>query len=130
MSEMTDNDDWEFQASNFAPPAEFADSEPVDIKPRTNLNINSNDNTEQDPNPLIKIKVAMPNRNTIIYTVRKKDKLKSLMENYCKKQALDIKLIRFITETGDRAKVYLTPEDLDIEDGETITIFQRQQAGR
>ena len=55
---MTDNDDWEFQASNFAPPAEFADSEPVDIKPRTNLNINSNDNTEQDPNPLIKIKVG------------------------------------------------------------------------
>merc|ERR1711972_612329 len=105
---MTDNDDWEFQASNFAPPAEFADSEPVDIKPRTNLNIDP----DQDPNPLIKIKVAMPNRNTLVYTVRKKDKLKSLMENYCEQQALDIQLIRFITETGDRAKIDLTPEDL------------------
>ena len=76
----------------------------------------------------INLKVMGQDGNVVQFKIKKHTALKKLMSTYCERAGLDMQTIRF-TFDGNRIKDSNTPKELDMEEGDTIEVFQQQSGG-
>ena len=77
----------------------------------------------------INLKVMGQDGNVVQFKIKKHTALKKLMSTYCERAGLDMQTIRF-TFDGNRLKESDTPKGLDMEEGDTIEVFQQQSGGK
>jgi len=77
----------------------------------------------------INLKVMGQDGNIVQFKIKKHTALKKLMSTYCERAGLAIQTIRFSFD-GTRINEGDTPKSLDMEDGDTIEVFQQQSGGR
>ncbi|CAI5757427.1 unnamed protein product [Candida verbasci] len=65
----------------------------------------------------------------IFFKIKRNTPLRRLMEAFCKRQGKDMNALRFLSE-GQRILAEQTPNDLDLEDGDTIEAHRAQTGGR
>ena len=76
----------------------------------------------------LNINVKSQEGNVICFKLKKTTLLKKMIENYCNKNGLHPKSVRFIFE-GERIKESDTPELLGMEDGDEIDAMVEQHGG-
>ena len=67
--------------------------------------------------------------NIVQFKIKKHTALKKLMATYCERAGLAQQTIRFSFD-GTRINESDSPKSLDMEDGDTIEVFQQQSGGR
>lgn len=77
----------------------------------------------------INLKVMGQDGNIVQFKIKKHTALKKLMSTYCERAGLALQTIRFSFD-GARINEGDTPKGLDMEDGDTIEVFQQQSGGR
>jgi len=77
----------------------------------------------------INLKVMGQDGNIVQFKIKKHTALKKLMSTYCERAGLALQTIRFSFD-GTRINEADTPKGLDMEDGDTIEVFQQQSGGR
>ena len=83
----------------------------------------------KDENPEhINLKVMGQDGNVVQFKIKKHTALKKLMSTYCERAGLALQTIRFSFD-GTRINESDTPKGLDMEDGDTIEVFQQQSGG-
>merc|ERR1712058_191430 len=83
----------------------------------------------KDENPeQINLKVMGQDGNVVQFKIKKHTALKKLMSTYCERAGLALQTIRFSFD-GTRINESDTPKGLDMEDGDTIEVFQQQSGG-
>lgn len=75
----------------------------------------------------ISIKVT-DNNNEIVFKIKTSAQLNKLMQIYCDRHGKDPRTVRFLFE-GERIQGSKTPDELEMEDGDTIQVFYEQQGG-
>ena len=88
----------------------------------------SKDEAKDEHPEQINLKVMGQDGNVVQFKIKKHTALKKLMSTYCERAGLDMKAIRF-TFDGNRIKENDAPKDLDMEEGDTIEVFQQQSGG-
>ena len=84
---------------------------------------------EKEENPdQINLKVMGQDGNIVQFKIKKHTALKKLMSTYCERAGLDIQTIRFSFD-GTRINERDTPKSLDMEEGDTLEVFQQQSGG-
>ncbi|KAI8470055.1 MAG: small ubiquitin-like modifier 1 [Monoraphidium minutum] len=63
------------------------------------------------------------------FKVKTHTKLEKVITAYCTKKAIEPSSVRFVFD-GTRINPNSTPEDLGMEDGDSIDVFQEQVGGR
>merc|ERR1712037_117696 len=76
----------------------------------------------------INLKVMGQDGNIVQFKIKKHTALKKLMSTYCERAGLALQTIRFSFD-GTRINEGDTPKGLDMEDGDTIEVFQQQSGG-
>jgi len=76
----------------------------------------------------INLKVMGQDGNIVQFKIKKHTALKKLMSTYCERAGLAQQTIRFSFD-GTRINESDTPKSLDMEDGDTIEVFQQQSGG-
>jgi len=76
----------------------------------------------------INLKVMGQDGNIVQFKIKKHTALKKLMATYCERAGLALQTIRFSFD-GTRINETDTPKSLDMEDGDTIEVFQQQSGG-
>jgi len=76
----------------------------------------------------IKLKVMGQDGNILLFKVKRHTALKKLMRTYCGTAGLALQTSRF-SFAGTRINESDTPQSLDMEDGDTIEVFQQQSGG-
>lgn len=76
----------------------------------------------------INLKVMGQDGNIVQFKIKKHTALKKLMSTYCERAGLALQTIRFSFD-GTRINESDTPKGLDMEDGDTIEVFQQQSGG-
>jgi len=76
----------------------------------------------------INLKVMGQDGNIVQFKIKKHTGLKKLMSTYCERAGLALQTIRFSFD-GTRINEGDTPKSLDMEDGDTIEVFQQQSGG-
>jgi len=76
----------------------------------------------------INLKVAGQDGSVVQFKIKKHTPLRKLMQAYCDRQGLQISLVRFRFD-GNPVKETDTPEGLEMEDEDTIDVFQSQTGG-
>ena len=90
-------------------------SSSLDVKPKVN--------------EIIQIKVANQEGNEVLFKIKKSTSLKKMMDAYCNAKSLsDSGAIRFMFQ-GARINANQTPNDLGMEDGDTIDVMNEQIGG-
>merc|ERR1711874_624337 len=74
-------------------------------------------------------KVMGQDGNIVQFKIKRHIALKKLMSTYCERAGLALQTIRFSFD-GTRINESDTPKSLDMEDGDTIEVFQQQSGGR
>ncbi|KAI5964596.1 SMT3 [Candida pseudojiufengensis] len=64
----------------------------------------------------------------IFFKIKRNTPMKRLMEAFCKRQGKDLNSLRFLID-GVRVEPNNTPDDLDLEDGDTIEAHRSQVGG-
>lgn len=64
----------------------------------------------------------------IFFKIKRSTPMKRLMEAFCKRQGKDLSSLRFLID-GTRVSPDNTPDDLDLEDGDTIEAHREQTGG-
>jgi len=83
----------------------------------------------KDENPEhINLKVMGQDGNVVQFKIKRHTALKKLMSTYCERAGLALQTIRFSFD-GTRINESDTPKGLDMEDGDTIEVFQQQSGG-
>jgi len=83
----------------------------------------------KDENPEhINLKVMGQDGNIVQFKIKRHTALKKLMSTYCERAGLALQTIRFSFD-GTRINESDTPKGLDMEDGDTIEVFQQQSGG-
>ena len=83
----------------------------------------------KDENPEhINLKVMGQDGNVVQFKIKKHTALKKLMATYCERAGLAQQTIRFSFD-GTRINESDSPKSLDMEDGDTIEVFQQQSGG-
>ena len=83
----------------------------------------------KDENPEhINLKVMGQDGNVVQFKIKRHTALKKLMSTYCERAGLALQTIRF-SFNGTRINESDTPKGLDMEDGDTIEVFQQQSGG-
>mmetsp|Transcript_35541 Transcript_35541/g.68122 ORF Transcript_35541/g.68122 Transcript_35541/m.68122 type:complete len:96 (-) Transcript_35541:390-677(-) len=77
----------------------------------------------------LNIKVKDSDNNEVHFKVKKTTKFEKIMEAFCKKKGVDKANTRFIFD-GQRINGQQTPNDLDMEDDDTIEVMMEQVGGR
>ena len=90
--------------------------------------MSSKDEAKDEHPEQINLKVMGQDGNVVQFKIKKHTALKKLMSTYCERAGLDMQTIRF-TFDGNRIKDSDTPKDLDMEEGDTIEVFQQQSGG-
>ena len=89
------------------------------------------DNKEDVKEAVDNIQVSVEDVNSgqkVHFKIKKNTNFRKLMKAYCDRLRLDIQLVRF-THDGRRVHADHSPQDLDIEDGDILEVFQEQQGG-
>lgn len=60
--------------------------------------------------------------NEVFFKIKRGTALKKLMETYCERQGKSMTAVRFLVD-GERIRPDQSPEDLDMEDGDTIEVM-------
>ena len=55
----------------------------------------------------------------MVFKVKKTTKFEKILNAFCQKKAVDISQVRFVFD-GTRINPSMTPEDMDMEDGDTV----------
>ena len=76
----------------------------------------------------INLKVMGQDGNVVQFKIKRHTALKKLMSTYCERAGLALQTIRF-SFNGTRINESDTPKGLDMEDGDTIEVFQQQSGG-
>ena len=76
----------------------------------------------------INLKVMGQDGNVVQFKIKKHTALKKLMSTYCERAGLALQTIRFSFD-GTRINESDSPKSLDMEDGDTIEVFQQQSGG-
>merc|ERR1712189_63038 len=76
----------------------------------------------------INLKVAGQDGSVVQFKIKKHTPLRKLMQAYCDRQGLQISLVRFRFD-GNPVKETDSPEGLEMEDEDTIDVFQSQTGG-
>lgn len=77
----------------------------------------------------INLKVAGQDGSIIQFKIKKHTPLRKLMQAYCDRQGLTLATIRFRFD-GQAVNETDTPSKLEMEDDDTIDVFQQQTGGR
>lgn len=56
----------------------------------------------------------------VVFKVKKTTKFEKILNAFCQKKAVDISQVRFVFD-GTRINPSMTPEDMDMEDGDTVS---------
>lgn len=88
---------------------------------------NKTENQEANPEH-INLKVMGQDGNIVQFKIKRHTALKKLMSTYCERAGLALQTIRFSFD-GTRINESDTPKSLDMEDGDTIEVFQQQSGG-
>lgn len=76
----------------------------------------------------VNLKVCGQDGSVVQFKIKKNTQLKKLMNAYCDRQGLDAAQIRFRFD-GTPIQDTDTPSALDMEDDDTIDVFQEQTGG-
>ncbi|XP_003388063.1 PREDICTED: small ubiquitin-related modifier 3-like [Amphimedon queenslandica] len=76
----------------------------------------------------INLKVTGQDSSVVHFKIKKNTQFKKLMTAYCDRQGYQRNSIRFIFD-GTQIQEDQTPIDLDMEDEDTIEVFQAQTGG-
>ncbi|CDK26888.1 unnamed protein product [Kuraishia capsulata CBS 1993] len=87
----------------------------------------SDTETKPDPDTHLNIKVSDGN-SEIFFKIKKTTPLKRLMDAFCKRQGKPPGSLRFLYD-GVRVEDTNTPEDLDMEEGDSIEAHREQTGG-
>ncbi|XP_059415406.1 small ubiquitin-related modifier 3-like [Carassius carassius] len=79
-------------------------------------------------NAHINLKVTDQDGSVIQFKIKRHTPLKKLMKVYCERQGLTMRYIRFKLD-GDTINETDTPAQLEMEDQDSIEVFQEQTAG-
>ncbi|KAI8812964.1 ubiquitin-related domain-containing protein [Cladochytrium replicatum] len=77
----------------------------------------------------INLKVVGSDNTEIAFKIKRSTPLSKLMDAYIQKTGLDRNSIRFLFE-GDRLQPHNTPDELDMEDGDQISVAVQQLGGQ
>lgn len=109
--------------------SEFQDSEGhketpalamADEKPKEGVKTENNDH--------INLKVAGQDGSVVQFKIKRHTPLSKLMKAYCERQGLSMRQIRFRFD-GQPINETDTPAQLEMEDEDTIDVFQQQTGG-
>lgn len=64
----------------------------------------------------------MKDNNEVFFKIKRGTALKKLMETYCERQGKSMTAVRFLVD-GERIRPDQSPDDLDMEDGDTIEVM-------
>jgi len=87
----------------------------------------ASENKDENPEH-INLKVMGQDGNIVQFKIKRHTALKKLMSTYCERAGLALQTIRFSFD-GTRINESDTPKSLDMEDGDTIEVFQQQSGG-
>ncbi|EGW35122.1 uncharacterized protein SPAPADRAFT_58307 [Spathaspora passalidarum NRRL Y-27907] len=82
---------------------------------------------KQDSTTHINLKVSDGSAE-IFFKIKRSTPMKRLMEAFCKRQGKDINSLRFLID-GTRVYPHNTPDELELEDGDTIEAHREQTGG-
>ncbi|KIX95374.1 uncharacterized protein Z520_08891 [Fonsecaea multimorphosa CBS 102226] len=78
-------------------------------------------------NEHLNIKVTDGN-NEVFFKIKRSTKLEKLMRAFCERQGKDLKSARFLFD-GQKVQTGDTPEQLEMQDGDSIEVHQEQVGG-
>lgn len=107
------------RAASPAPPARAARVAMSEEKPKEGVK------TENDH---INLKVAGQDGSVVQFKIKRHTPLSKLMKAYCERQGLSMRQIRFRFD-GQPINETDTPAQLEMEDEDTIDVFQQQTGG-
>ncbi|CAJ0950431.1 unnamed protein product [Ranitomeya imitator] len=93
----------------------------ADDKPKESVKTENNDH--------INLKVAGQDGSVVQFKIKKHTPLNKLMKAYCERQGLSMRQIRFRFD-GQPINETDTPAQLEMEDEDTIDVFQQQTGGK
>ncbi|ORY75402.1 ubiquitin-related domain-containing protein [Protomyces lactucae-debilis] len=76
----------------------------------------------------INLKVVGSDQNEVFFKIKRATPLKKLMETYCERQGKSMNSVRFLVD-GERVRTDQSPQDLELEDGDTIEVMIEQTGG-
>ncbi|KAF7732846.1 dolichyl-phosphate-mannose-protein mannosyltransferase pmt3 [Apophysomyces ossiformis] len=76
----------------------------------------------------INLKVVGNDNNEVFFKIKRSTQLKKLMDAYCDRQGKSPNSVRFLYD-GHRVLPQNTPQDLEMEDGDSIDVMVEQIGG-
>ncbi|KAF9348285.1 dolichyl-phosphate-mannose-protein mannosyltransferase pmt3 [Mortierella sp. NVP85] len=76
----------------------------------------------------INLKVVAQDQSEVFFKIKRSTQLKKLMEAYCERQGKSSNSLRFLYD-GERIQPTNTPNDLEMEDGDSIDVMVEQVGG-
>lgn len=76
----------------------------------------------------INLKVTGSDGTVVHFKIKRNTQLKKLMQAYCDRQGFQMNTIRFMFD-GNHLGQETTPAELEMEDDDTIEVFQQQTGG-
>ncbi|XP_064636816.1 small ubiquitin-related modifier 2-A-like [Lineus longissimus] len=76
----------------------------------------------------VNVKVTAQDGATVHFKIKKQTPLRKLMHAYCDRQSIKVSSVRFMFD-GNHIQEMDTPEDIGLEDDETIEVFLQQTGG-
>ncbi|KAI5951594.1 SMT3 [Candida jiufengensis] len=117
-----------------APSETFPDTNNVNessVQPEGSIEPSTNDQPKEEKSETgathINLKVSDGSAE-IFFKIKRNTPMKRLMEAFCKRQGKDMNSLRFLID-GNRVEPNNTPDDLDLEDGDTIEAHRSQVGG-
>ncbi|KAK3831338.1 MAG: ubiquitin-related domain-containing protein [Linnemannia elongata] len=114
---------------------EKAISPPNNTTPTPNNNhkhINMGDEVDKKPETgaveHINLKVVGQDQSEVFFKIKRSTQLKKLMEAYCERQGKHVGSVRFLYD-GERIQPTNTPNELEMEDGDSIDVMVEQVGG-
>ncbi|KAI8879065.1 ubiquitin-like protein, partial [Backusella circina FSU 941] len=76
----------------------------------------------------INIKVVSNDTNEVFFKIKRSTQLRKLMDAYCERQGKSTTSVRFLYD-GARVLPHNTPDELEMDDGDTIDVMIEQIGG-
>ncbi|PKK21160.1 small ubiquitin-related modifier 3 [Columba livia] len=116
------------QAHTPAGPKDVTDQEHINESGPLPLNTRSKAESVKTENDHINLKVAGQDGSVVQFKIKRHTPLSKLMKAYCERQGLSMRQIRFRFD-GQPISESDTPAQLEMEDEDTIDVFQQQTGG-
>ncbi|KAG0335107.1 dolichyl-phosphate-mannose-protein mannosyltransferase pmt3 [Podila humilis] len=76
----------------------------------------------------INLKVVGADQTEVFFKIKRSTQLKKLMEAYCERQGKSVASVRFLYD-GERIQATNTPNELEMDDGDSIDVMVEQIGG-